>query len=195
VEFLYSIDKAVFLFFNAYLTHPALDILMPLFTKFSTWAVPGVLIAAVFVMREKKKALVVLGLVALTAGLSSLISDEVIKKLAARPRPCHPEFFVEGARFLLGTRTSFSFPSAHSMNMFSVAALLFCFYPRRWMYFFPFAAMIAYTRVYCGVHYPSDVLAGAVFGCLIGWGVYAGYRAACQKIRRRDHAGRHPVPN
>lgn len=176
MEFIYSMDKSVFLFFNAYLIHPTLDILMPMFTKFSFWVIPGLLVAALFVMRERKKALLVLGLGALAVVMSDLISNQVIKVLVARPRPCHPEFFVEGGRFLLGTRRSFSFPSSHSMNMFSAAMLLFCFYPRRWYCFFPFAAMIAYTRVYCGVHYPADVLAGAVFGCFLGWGVYAGYR-------------------
>jgi len=185
LEFLYSIDKAIFLFFNAYLIHPVLDVLMPLFTSFGTWAVPGLLAAALFIKRKKKAALVVLGLGVLTAVISDQVSNEILKKLFARPRPCHPEFFVEGGRFLTGMRRSFSFPSSHSMNTFSVAMLLFCFYPKRWMYFFPFAAMIAYTRVYVGVHYPSDVLAGAIFGCLLGWGVYAGYRAAAKKVRER----------
>ena len=176
-EFLYEIDKAIFLFFNARLTHPALDFVMPHITEFSFWAIPGLIAAALFVLREnKKKALIILGLTALTVAISDPFSSQILKKIFARPRPCNPEFFVEGGRFLLGMRDSYSFPSSHSMNMFAIATLYTCFYPKRWIYFFAFASMIGYTRVYCGVHYPSDVLGGAVLGCLIGWGVYLAYR-------------------
>ena len=177
LEFFYGIDKAVFLFFNAYLTHPALDFVMPHITEFRFWVIPGLLAAALFVLREnKKKALIILGLTALTVAISDPFSSQILKKIFARPRPCNPEFFVEGGRFLLGMRGSYSFPSSHSMNMFAVAALYACFYPKLWIYFFSFASVIGYSRVYCGVHYPSDVLGGAVLGCLTGLGVYAAYR-------------------
>jgi len=177
LEFLYGVDKAVFLFFNACLTHPALDFVMPRITELSFWTIPGLLAAAVFVLREnKKKALIILGLTALTVAISDPFSSQILKKIFTRPRPCNPESFVEGGRFLLGMWKSYSFPSSHSMNMFAVAMLYACFYPKLWIYFFAFASMIGYTRVYCGVHYPSDVLGGAVFGCLTGLGVYAAYR-------------------
>jgi len=181
LELLYEIDKAVFLFFNARLSHPVLDYVMPYITEFRFWIIPGLAAAALFVFRERKKALIVLGLVALTTALCDPLSSQVLKKLFVRPRPCNPDAFVEGGRFIIGMWRSFSFPSSHSMNMFSVATVLFCFYPKRGVYFYAFAAMIGYSRVYCGVHYPSDVLGGAVFGCLLGWGVYAGYLAVVRK--------------
>jgi len=183
LEFLYGIDKAVFLFFNAYLTHPVLDAVMVRITEFSFWTVPGLLAAALFVLREnKKKALIVLGLTALTVAISDPFSSQILKKIFTRPRPCHPEFFVEGGCFLLGMWKSFSFPSSHSMNMFAVAMLYACFYPKYGIYFFAFASMIGYTRVYNGVHYPSDVLGGALFGCLTGWGIYMIYGKIRDKI-------------
>jgi undecaprenyl-diphosphatase len=186
LEFLYGIDKAVFLFFNARLSHPVLDCVMPHITEFRFWIIPGLLAAALFVFRERKKALIALGLVALTAALCDPLSSHVLKNLFARPRPCNPDAFVEGGRFLLGMRQSFSFPSSHSMSMFSIATVLFCFYPKRGVYFYAFAAMIGYSRVYCGVHYPADVLGGAVFGSLLGWGVYAGYLAAIRMLKSKS---------
>jgi undecaprenyl-diphosphatase len=182
MEFLLELDRAVFLFFNAQLTHPILDAVMPRITRFSFWTIPGILAAAVFVWRGKKQALIVLGLGVLVAAISDPLSSRVLKEIFGRPRPCHPELFVEGGRFLIGMRRSLSFPSTHSMNMFSVAMMLYCFYPKFWMYFFPFAALIAYSRVYCGMHFPADILAGAAFGCLLGWGVYRGYQTAVKKI-------------
>jgi undecaprenyl-diphosphatase len=184
LEFLYSIDKAVFLLINATLTHPVLDTVLVTATNLKFWIIPGILAAAIFVFREdKKKALTVLALMALTIAICDPLSSQALKKLFARPRPCNPDAFVEGGRFLLGMYKSLSFPSSHSMNMFSLATLLFCFYRKHGVYFFSFAAMIAYSRVYCGVHYPSDVLGGAVFGCLLGWGVYAGYRFIGRKLK------------
>jgi undecaprenyl-diphosphatase len=173
---LYSVDKSVFLFVNVTLSHPLLDAVMTRITDLKFWLIPGILAAALYVFREnRKKALTVLGLVALTVALSDPLSSQVLKKIFARPRPCHPEFFVEGGRFLLGMWGSHSFPSSHSVNMFAFATLLFCFYRKYGVYFYSFAGLIAYTRVYNGVHYPSDVAGGAVAGCLLGWGVYAGF--------------------
>jgi undecaprenyl-diphosphatase len=145
-------------------------------TDLKFWIIPGIVAAAFYVFREnKKKALIVLGLIVLTAAVSDILASQVLKKIFARPRPCNPEFFVEGGRFLLGMRGSFSFPSSHSANMFSIATLLFCFYRKYGVYFYSFAGLIAYTRVYNGMHYPSDVVGGAAVGCLIGWGVYSGF--------------------
>jgi len=175
-DFLYSIDKSVFLFINVTLSHPLLDPVMTRITDLKFWLIPGLLAAAFYVLREnKKKALTVLGLVALTVALSDPLSSQVLKKIFARPRPCNPDFFVEGGRFLLGKWGSLSFPSSHSVNMFAFATLLFCFYRKYGVYFYSFAGLIGYTRVYNGVHYPFDVAGGAAFGCLLGWGVYAGF--------------------
>ncbi|MDR2591285.1 MAG: phosphatase PAP2 family protein [Chitinispirillales bacterium] len=176
LDFLYSIDTSVFLFINVTLSHPLLDPAMTRITELKFWLIPGLLAAALYVFREnKKKALTVLGLVALTVALSDPISSQILKKIFHRPRPCNPDFYVAGGRFLKGMLTSLSFPSSHSVNMFAFATILFCFYRRYGVYFYSFAGLIAYTRVYNGVHYPSDVAGGAVVGCLLGWGVYTGF--------------------
>jgi len=178
MDFIYSLDTAIFLFFNAQLTHPVLAFITVRITHLNFWLFPGFAAALWFVKRERKKALIVLGLLAITIAISDPVSSQILKKIFARPRPCHPDFFVEGGRFLLGMKRSLSFPSSHSMNMFAAAMLFYKFYPSRAVYFFAFASMIAYTRVYTGVHFPLDILGGSVFGCIVGYAVYAGCRAA-----------------
>jgi len=190
LDFILNLDKSVFLFFNAQLSHPVLDFVMPRITNFSFWLIPGLIAAALFVKREKKQALIVLGLLALTIAIADQVSAGVLKKIFLRPRPCHPDFLAEGGRFLKGGvfvlegtwRSLGSFPSSHSANTFAAAMLFFYFYRRRAVYFFAFASMIGYSRVYNGVHYPLDIIGGAVFGCLVGAGVYWGYKMISQKI-------------
>jgi membrane-associated phospholipid phosphatase len=140
------------------------------------WLGPGV-VAALFVLPRLgwRKALPFLALVAVTVTLTDQLATSLIKPLVHRLRPCNPQALVDHGRFLLGYKTSFSFPSNHAMNMFGQATLLAFLYRRYAVYFFLFAAFIAYSRVYVGVHYPLDVIGGAIFGIICGAAVYAGY--------------------
>jgi len=138
-----------------------------------------------FIFKEKKKALGVIALVLIAAALSDLIAYRVLKPLFGRLRPCHPEFYIEGGRFLIGMKSSFSFPSNHAMNMFTAATVLSYFYQKYSYYFFGFAALIGFSRIYVGVHYPLDIIGGAVFGIILGSGVYWGYVGINVCIKRR----------
>ena len=138
-----------------------------------------------FVIKEKKKALGIIGLVLIAVALSDLIAYRILKPLFGRLRPCHPEFYIESGRFLIGMKTSFSFPSNHAMNMFTAATVLSYFYKKYAGYFFGFAVLIGFSRIYVGVHYPLDIVGGALFGILLGTGVYLNYCRIEIFIKRR----------
>jgi undecaprenyl-diphosphatase len=174
-DFLLSIDHSLFLLINACLIHPFLDVIFVNITEPRFWIVPGTIAAVLFVRKEKKKALIVLGLAVLTVSITDPLAARLIKPLAGRLRPCNPDALIEGGRFLLGYKSSFSFPSSHSMNMFAEATLLSFFYPKRKIWFFLFASSIGYSRIYVGVHYPIDVAGGAVMGIIVASVVYYGY--------------------
>lgn len=110
----------------------------------------------------------------ISAGVGIAISDPLtsfgIKSLFHRPRPCHGE---DPSRLPLGCSDSFSFPSSHGVNIFCEATIVSLIYPKAAPYANLFAALVGYSRVYLGVHYPFDVIGGAGIGILIGWGVVA----------------------
>lgn len=185
LEWLIVLDRTLFVVLNTAFANPVLDFVFINGTEARFWIIPGLVAAFFYIRNRRKEALLILGLALLTVAVTDPLSARVIKPLFHRYRPCHPDFFVEGGRFLCGMRRSFSFPSVHSVNIFAQAALLASFYPRRaWIYFL-FACFIGYSRIYVGVHYPGDVAAGAVFGTAIGVAVSLSYRAVRSHLSRR----------
>ena len=109
------------------------------------------------------------GLFALGLGGSMLLT-QVIKHLANRPRPT---LWVS-----LRPEHTYSFPSGHSMDTAALATALFFVLPRRWWPAFPlFALAVGWARMYLGVHFPSDVLAG--------WSAGAGWVLLVQAVAAR----------
>ena len=171
-----NLDVKLFLFFNHTLANPVCDYIFVHITNGAFWIVPGIVAAVLFIIFQKKKALIILGLVAITVGVSDPVCNRLIKPHVERMRPCNPSAHLENGRFLLGRKTSRSFPSSHAMNIFAQAMLLSLFYRKKSAWFFLFALVIGFSRIYVGVHYPFDVAAGALFGMVVGALVFSAYK-------------------
>jgi undecaprenyl-diphosphatase len=175
IDHLLTIDKNLFIFLNTWFSSPFLDIFFRTITEPRNWTIPLVIAVILFFIKEKKNAVPVIILAIITVAATDLISVRIIKPLVARQRPCHPDILIEGCHFLLGKKRSFSFPSSHATNMFGLATLFSFFYPKQVIYFVTFACLIGFSRIYCGVHYPGDVLGGFVLGFIIAWLIYNVY--------------------
>jgi undecaprenyl-diphosphatase len=177
IHALQHFDTVLFLFFNHSIANPVFDAVFTTITNGAFWVVPGIAAALVFLYFQKKKGALVLALMVVTVSVSDPVCNRVIKPLVPRLRPCNESVHIDGARFLIGRKGSRSFPSSHAMNMFAQAMLLTLLFRRKWagITAFSFAAIIGFSRIYVGVHYPLDVLAGAMFGVIVGCAVYGAY--------------------
>jgi undecaprenyl-diphosphatase len=102
----------------------------------------------------------------------------VIKEWVARPRPCHlvhGEQVVQGLHLLVNCGGGKSFPSSHAVNNFAVATVFSRYYRRGSWAFFSWAALIGLSRAFVGVHFPSDILGGALIGTGVGAAIAAGW--------------------
>lgn len=102
--------------------------------------------------------------------LSFLLGNVFLKNLIARPRPCIVDTSVT---MLVPVPAEYSFPSGHSLNGFTAAAVLFLYYKKPGIAALLLAAAIAFSRMYLFVHYPTDILAGMLLGildaCVVYW--------------------------
>ena len=172
-DFLYSIDKAIFLFINNTLSNPLGDFLWPLITNYiDFWAIRIPLVIAwvsllVFGGRRGRTVAVMIPFVIF---LSDKLSSAFIKEWVGRLRPCYENNgipIVQGIHMLVDCGPGKSFPSSHAVNNFAVGTVFSYYYPRwKWAYL-GWAALVALSRVAVGVHYPSDILGGAAIGSFV----------------------------
>ena len=163
MEFLYGLDTTVFFFVN-HLGHNivsdgAAKFLSGVGTAGIIWFVFGVVL---FLLEEKKDHWFVLQLF-VSAGAAGLVTS-VLKHVVARYRPS-PEM---GAIIVSAARDLYSFPSGHATLAFAGAVVLSAKEPRFQWFFYTLAFLIAFSRIYLGVHYPLDVVAGGILGFGIG---------------------------
>ncbi len=125
---------------------------------------PILLGAVLYKMRMKGVKLLITLAIALI--LTDMVCFRIIKHSIQRPRPAHA-----GIHVVLRVEDSggTSFPSNHSANIFAAAVVVATFLPTLSGVIFLYAISIAYSRVYVGVHYPADVIAGAFIGLIIGY--------------------------
>ncbi len=161
--------------------HPeALDAIAPWWRERSTWIPLYVALLLWLVYRERLWGFFKILAVGLAVGLADFSSAGIIKPLLGRIRPCNLVGLREQLDLLTGCGAGLSFPSAHAANHFAIAvSLSLLVFSRKLMSKTPsrvsrallvlWASSIALAQVYVGRHYPSDVLAGAGLGALLGW--------------------------
>ena len=144
-----------------------LDTLMPIISAFGNDGIGWIIVAVVLTCIPKyRKAGLTMGLALI---FCLLIGNMTLKPLIARPRPY--SYFPEMA-LLVAPLSDFSFPSGHTFASFASATALYLHHKKFGIAAYILAAVIAFTRLYLYVHFPSDVLAGLLLGIFSGWVAY-----------------------
>jgi undecaprenyl-diphosphatase len=154
-------DKPIFYFINKGCNNGFFDAVMPWVSHLGSQEF--LLVAGLIMLFSRNSRIRIFGLALIAGLLLSYHAVHYLKVWIARPRPCVALPDVHA----LIKETSFSFPSLHSTNIF-MAVALFSSYAKRYRYLYILAGVVAISRIYVGVHYPSDVMAGALLGIIIG---------------------------
>lgn len=161
-------DQSLFLYLNSF--HSAFwDPVMVFISGRISW-LPFYLVLAWFLIKERKRKIwvsiiMIVLLVTATDQLSVLIKDTV-----QRLRPCHEETIRATLHLVKGCGGKYGFVSSHAANAFGVAMFftLFFRHHRAGIALMFWALIVSYSRIYLGVHYPGDILGGAVLGIVLG---------------------------
>jgi undecaprenyl-diphosphatase len=162
------------------------DSLMPFITDKWNFIAPLALLSLYLILYRPRKDLIL----AISAGAVVLLADgttQIFKDLVQRIRPCH---VFQQVQLLHGAvcTDSFSFPSNHASNIFALAAFISYNYRRLAIPSFLIASLVGYSRIYLSAHYPTDVLAGAAWGMLLGFTV----AMAARRLMRFSQADEPP---
>ncbi|HNP24086.1 MAG TPA: phosphatase PAP2 family protein [Panacibacter sp.] len=167
------LDQYLFLKVNGEWTNHFLDSVFPWWRDSNTWLPFYLFIFLLAVVNFGWRIWPWVVCFIITVTLTDQVSSGILKNWINRPRPCNDEVLMYQVRLLLSyCPGNGSFTSSHATNHFGMACFLYFTlrpYVKKWGYlFFFWAATISYGQVYVGIHYPFDVICGAILGSSIG---------------------------
>ncbi|RRD02980.1 phosphatase PAP2 family protein [Prevotella sp. OH937_COT-195] len=186
MEELIALDQTILGFFNGS-DSLYVDGLMLVLTNALTW-VPLYIALIVVIIKNNEtmpQILLTIGFAVLCVLITSVLSENVVKPYFGRFRPTNDPFIKYSIDVVNGIReTKFGFFSSHAANTMGIATFVSLLLRSRkltWLMML-WSLVNCYTRLYLGVHYPGDILAGLLFGAATGFGVYIIYNKVYRRI-------------
>ncbi len=169
MHWLQTLDARLFHVVNPTLSNSFFDVLMPFCSGNALFGPVFLIAVGLLACKGGARGRICVVMLVLAIALGDSFVCNTLKHLIARPRPFWtiPDVHVPDG---IGRSDSGSMPSSHAANWFAATMVLFIYYRRSIRFMLPMALLVSFSRIYNGVHYPSDVLVGAILG--------AGY-AAC----------------
>ena len=187
IDFLIRLDIDLFLLINGWRSGWA-DVFFWWVSDKYVWIPFYALLLFLIIKKNLKLWWMIIIMVPLLVALTDQTSVQLFKNVFHRFRPCHnPE--LEGLVNIVNGKCggNWGFVSSHAANAFGVATFAWLMLRKHikymfWPLFIGYGALIAYSRVYLGVHYPADVSVGAILGMLFGFGMYKLYEWLSTKV-------------
>ena len=165
LETLLNLDGGFLLFLQDSVRNPILNSIMIFITSLGDGGIIWIAATIALLIPKKTRKVGIMSAVALIGSL--LINNNLIKNIVQRPRPY---VTFTDLQIIIPQPSEFSFPSGHTSSSFASAAVFYRHLPKKFgVPAVILAALIGFSRLYVGVHYPTDVLAGAVMGILLSY--------------------------
>lgn len=189
MSFITNLDTELFLFLNG-LHVDWLDPVMTFISGKITWAPFYLVLLFLVIKNYKRQSILIITAIVLLIFCSDQISSGIFKPIFERPRPCHNEAIKDMVYLPNGhCGGAYGFISSHACNTFALAFfithILRKYYKKIAWVMFIWAALVAYSRIYMGVHYPGDVIVGAIVGVITGFIISKVYDWFSDKIKKK----------
>lgn len=180
MEVMHEFDKWLLLLINSH--HNSFwDSVMWFSSGITNWFPVYIFLFLLLIFTYKKQSWLLILLILPLILVSDQLSSTLIKEWAQRLRPSHEPGLENLLHYVNGYRGGlYGFVSSHASNFCAGATYLTLTAAKKikwlpWL-LFPIVLLVIYSRMYLGVHYPSDIIAGGVLGVLLGWSVAKAYR-------------------
>lgn len=181
---LITLDTELFLWLNSHHS-PCWDKIMWFISGKVEWLPLYLLLLGYIIYRYRWRSITILIATAIAISLADQLSVIAFKETFQRLRPSHNPSITHLVHIVNGYRGGlYGFISNHAANSFALACLMSLLFRKKYLtiLLFTWASLVSYSRIYLGVHYPGDILGGAVFGTLIGWLTYVLYAKTISRI-------------
>lgn len=172
VEALEQLDKDVFVYLNN-MHSPFWDAVMVFVSEKLVWIPFYVGLIGYLIWRYRRQSIPMLLLVVIAIGLADFIASGLMKPYFMRLRPCHDPTLSELINIVEGCGGKYGFISSHAANTFALAVFFNLILSDRYLIFkvvlVAWAVVVTYSRIYLGVHFPADVMLGALLGAVLAF--------------------------
>jgi undecaprenyl-diphosphatase len=160
-KIIYKFDNYILFLVKSRLKNKYLDFIMPFITSLGNLGAVWIMIAIALLIDKPYRTIGSMALITLI--ISTIIGEGIVKHIVKRIRPCDLKNKID---LLIEKPMSYSFPSGHTLSSFAVASILSVNITRYRVAFIAIALLIALSRIYLIVHYPTDIIAGIVLGLM-----------------------------
>lgn len=163
-DFIEKLDLKAAKYINSHFQNKAMDIIMKFFTYLGNVGLIWIGISIFFILRHESRQIGITIIAALL--ITSILGEGIIKHIVKRKRPFIKMNLCD--QLIIGTPSSYSFPSGHTASSFAVSAVFVAIDSNISTIIIAISTLIALSRIYLKVHYVSDVIGGAILGLLCG---------------------------